>query len=317
MRKVVLAALGSSWLSVAGAWAQEIRTLEHQDVARSFMIANQAAAADGPKPAVIALHGLRRPPRPISSFPLLDALATREGFVAVYPAALDGSWNYVAQNVHLSRAGTEIADDVGFLSKLIDTLIAEKIADPSRVYVYGVSQGGFLAYSVLCELSHKVAAVAPLLASMTEAQISLCKPARAAPAAVIAGTHDAIVLYDGWLDPAYRLTSVPETLEFWRKHHGCTGQKSATVPRRDEASPTRVWLFEWTGCRTDGALRLYRVLGGGHTVPSATPQTPEDQKRFGIRNQGLRNHRRAVELLQAVFDVGGTDYSAVRRHRNS
>ena len=295
--KVVLAALAWSWLSTACASAQEARTLEHQGVARSFLITNQAAAADGPKPAVIFLHGLRRPPQPISSSPPLDALAAREGFVAVYPAALDGSWNYVAQNVSLSRAGTEIADDIGFLSKLIDALVADKIADPSRIYVAGSSQGGFLAYSVLCELSHKVAAVAPLLASMTEAQISLCRPGRVVPAAVIAGTHDAIVLYDGWLDPAYRLTSVPETLEFWRKHHGCTGQKSTMVPRKDEASPTRVWLFEWTGCSTDGALRLYRVLGGGHTVPSSTPLTPENQKRFGNRNQDFET----IEELWSFF----------------
>ena len=151
--KVVLAALAWSWLSTACASAQEARTLEHQGVARSFLITNQAAAADGPKPAVIFLHGLRRPPQPISSSPPLDALAAREGFVAVYPAALDGSWNYVAQNVSLSRAGTEIADDIGFLSKLIDALVADKIADPSRIYVAGLSQGGFLAYSVLCKIS--------------------------------------------------------------------------------------------------------------------------------------------------------------------
>ena len=49
---------------------------------------------------------------------------------------------------------------------------------------------------------------------------------------------------DGWLDPAYRLTSVPETLKFWRRQRGRNGQKSATVPRKDEASATRVWLFE-------------------------------------------------------------------------
>ena len=179
-----------------------------------------------------------------------------------------------------------VADDFGFLSKLIDALIEAKLADPKRVYVSGTSQGGFMTYSLTCGLSEKIAAAAALIASMTDAQIELCKPARAVPLMVIGGTNDRIVPYDGWLTSDDRLTSVPETLEFWRRKHGCKAQKAAMLPARKQSADnrTRTVLVEWLGCKADGGLRLYRVKGGGHTLPSVDPISEDALKGFGARN---------------------------------
>jgi polyhydroxybutyrate depolymerase len=265
--------------------AQDIRTIEHQGVARSYLLVNRSAAAGGAKPVFVALHSRRDPGEPLTSDPRLDQLAEREGFVAVYPAAIDGKWNYGGEVGSLSRAGSEVADDTGFLRKLIDSLISEKIADPLRIYVSGSSQGGFLAYSVACEFADKVAAVAIGLASMTEPQIASCKPQRAVPMLVIAGTNDSIVPYDGWLVPGERLTSVPETLEFWQRLHHCTGQKAKAMPHRISTNPTRVVLVEWTGCEIEGALRLYRVQGGGHRRPTFEVPSVEEQRALGFLNQ--------------------------------
>src|SRR5262245_5449699 len=89
----VLAGLAGLFLGPLVANAST-RTLEHQGVDRSFIVVNDAITADGPKPLLIALHGRRDPQAPNTSGPTIDALAAREGFVAIYPAALEGKWNY-------------------------------------------------------------------------------------------------------------------------------------------------------------------------------------------------------------------------------
>ena len=43
-------------------------------------------------------------------------------------------------------------DDVGFISLLIDELIIEYGIDPNRVYITGISNGGFMSYTLACEL---------------------------------------------------------------------------------------------------------------------------------------------------------------------
>ena len=113
---------------------------------------------------------------------------------------------------------------------------------------------------------------------MTDHQREACRPARPVPLMVVAGTADPVQSYDGWLLPSGRLLSVPETLEFWRTLHGCTGQTGKPLPHREPTDTTRVALIEWTGCRTPGALRLYCVEGGGHHAPSLAPGT----ERIGI-----------------------------------
>ena len=127
----------------SGAAAQEPRAFEHQGVSRSYLIHNAQAAKSGPKPAVIGLHGFRAPNQQITAEGQLDRivwgkleqLAPKEGFITVYPGAIDGQWNYMPGLAKPVRAGAEIADDVGFISRLIDRLVAEKIVDRNRIYM--------------------------------------------------------------------------------------------------------------------------------------------------------------------------------------
>jgi polyhydroxybutyrate depolymerase len=74
---------------------------------------------------------------------------------------------------------------------------------------------------------------------------------------------------------------MPETVEFWRVRHGCTGQEMKRLPHRLSEDTTRIMLSEWTGCAIEGAVRLYRVNGGGHQVPSFAPGNPDWIKQGG------------------------------------
>lgn len=72
------------------------------------------------------------------------------------------------------------------------------------------------------------------------------------------------------------------------RQHDCAGQKATPLPHRMPADPTRVLVVEWTVCAAGDAVRLYRVNGGGHHVPSVTPLPDEDwAKQTGRQNQDI------------------------------
>jgi polyhydroxybutyrate depolymerase len=236
-----------------------------------------------PPPLVIALHGLSDTGEKFPGWAGIDVVADREGFIAVYPSALEGRWSYGRPSADpMPVVGAVTVDDVGFIRLMIDDLVARKLADTARIYVTGTSRGGLMAYTVACALADRIAAAAPLITGMTEYQREDCSPARPVPIMAIAGTNDPMQAYDGWLLANGRLLSVPETMEFWRSLLGCTKQDGKLLPHRDNGDRTRVVLIEWSSCRSGAHLRLYRVNGGGHQLPSLTgTNNPMSEQRFG------------------------------------
>jgi len=186
--------------------------------------------------------------------------------------------------------GSGAVDDAGFILDLVDMLAADQAIDQARVYVTGISRGALLTWTLACQASDRIAAAAPIAAPMIERQAEQCHPARNVPLLVIAGSDDWIMAYDGWIRPDFRLMSVPETLEFWRKRRGCTGEVIAAAPRQpDVRDPTRAVLVSWTGCADPSPQRYWRIQGGGHTVPSFAPLSDDERtpSRFGRRSQQI------------------------------
>jgi polyhydroxybutyrate depolymerase len=144
-----------------------------------------------------------------------------------------------------------------------------------------------MAYTLACALAERIAAAAATVTGMTGYQREDCRPARPVPLLVVAGTSDRTNLYDGWLFPLGRLMSVPETLEYWRVQNGCTKQDGKDVPHREPSDRTSVWLFTWTDCRDGVRLQFYRINGGGHQVPSFSPNSDEEARRMGARNRDI------------------------------
>src|SRR5262249_36547368 len=120
------------------------------------------------------------------------------------------------------------------------------------------------------------------ITGMTEYQREDCRPARAMPIMVLAGTADTTQSFGGGQGLVGRLLSVPDTMEYWRTLHGCTGRDVRELPHRDPADATRIAVIDWTGCHDGGRVRLYRVDGGGHQLPSLmTESSEENVKRSG------------------------------------
>src|SRR5262249_56860511 len=71
--------------------------------------------------------------------------AAGHGFAGVFPDGIYRVWNDGREGGRISRV-----DDVGFLHRLVEWLVRHGVADPARVYLAGVSNGGMMTFRLLC-----------------------------------------------------------------------------------------------------------------------------------------------------------------------
>jgi polyhydroxybutyrate depolymerase len=291
-------------LPTARSFADPRIIVEHQGVERTATLYRPSGKPTGPAPLIVALHGLGQSVESLHEWLHLDAAADHAGFNVVYPEAIARKWSYgrpIKDPQPVVNGKT--VDDVGFIRALLDALVSMKVADPTRIYVTGMSRGGLMTYTLVCALSGRIAAAAPLISGMTDHQREDCRPTRPVPMMVVAGTHDDSQWYDGIIAPAGRLLSIPETMEYWRVKNGCTEEEASWLPHRDESDPTRVRLFEWSKCRNDAQLKLYRVSNGGHQLPSFAQIDEQTTKLFGLRNHDIET---ADEIAKFVMTASLT-----------
>ncbi|MBB3571571.1 PHB depolymerase family esterase [Rhizobium sp. BK491] len=278
------------------AYADETLTYTMQNTTRSAILHAPAATVGHAAPVVIALYGSGDSAAHFQTSIGFDAVADRENFVVVYPDAIDAHWNYGRPVRKMPLLNGQQVDDIGFVRTLIDDFVTRKLVDENRIYVTGFSRGAQLSFTLACALPDKIAAIAPVSGLMTEFQIDDCRPGHPMPIMMVNGTSDDTLLYDGFLSEDYRLLSVPETLEYWRRIDGCSGEDSKSLPRLNDHDRTRVTLFNWTGCKTGAGVRFYRIENGGHRWPRLVESGNDDPikgARFGGRNGDIET---AVEI---------------------
>ncbi len=307
MKQVLLLVTALLLPAIAYAGEDQARTLVHQGIVRQYDLHLPSSPAPGPRPLVIALHGLRQSTENLHAWLPLIPVADREGFVVAYPKALEGRWAYwPGARVFVPGQDANEVDDTGFIAAMVQSLVTEGIADPAHTYVTGESNGALMTYTLMCGRPDLFAAAAPLSSGMTEAQVADCHPDRQIPMLAVAGTADPIQSYDGWLPspPASRLLSVPETMEFWRRQHGCVGQTIHLLPHRDRDDATRTQRIEWTGCKAGSPVVLYKVTGGGHQPPSYSPNSEDIRRAFGRRGQDIETAEEVWNLFAAASPAG-------------
>jgi polyhydroxybutyrate depolymerase len=110
-----------------------------------------------PTPLVISLHGLIQRPANQMKLTHWNDLADRYGFIVVYPSGTRFPLRWNAGGSY--GADTDPAQDVAFISDLIDQLESEYNIDSARIYANGLSNGGGMSFVLSCELSERIAAV--------------------------------------------------------------------------------------------------------------------------------------------------------------
>lgn len=231
-------------------------------------------------PLVVALHGGGGSAKKVDKLLGLNSLADQYGFIVAYPDALDRHWND-GRGVKKYRSHRENIDDVEFISKMIDAISADFSIDNQRVFVTGVSNGAMMSFRLGCELSAKIAAIAPVIGSMPENIVAECAPTKPMPVMMINGTDDPMVPWEGGYVHWYRkkmgiIISVRQTIDFWAGHNGCLPDPLISIiPDTDPEDGTSVQKYVYRQCIEGAGVVLYEIIGGGHTWPGGKQYLPK------------------------------------------
>jgi polyhydroxybutyrate depolymerase len=232
-----------------------------------------------PTPLVIVLHGGGGSGKGMVKLTGFNAVADKENFIVVYPDGFEKHWTD-GRGVQW-QSHVENTDDVGFISALIDRLSRELNIDAKKVYVTGISNGGMMSHRLGCELSQKIAAIAPVASNIPLNQASVWSPSRPMPVLIINGTEDPLERWEGGEISLGRNTygtvlSVADTVKFWVEKNGCSSSPVITqLPDTDPADGTTVKKEVYGGCQDGAEVVLYAIEGGGHTWPGGLQYLPK------------------------------------------
>jgi polyhydroxybutyrate depolymerase len=289
-----------------------LSTLSFQGLERKYFH-HRPPGATGAVPLVIGLHGLNQTVEGIRQTWTMDAIAEREGFAVLYPAGVGGRWSYDESRPVKLPGNGGLVDDVGFLNAILDKLVDEGSVDALRIYAAGISNGGLMAWTMACRMSERLAGVAPMLSGMLESQAEQCRPSRLVPLVVLAGTSDWLQPYDGAITEQFRLLSIPESLEFWRRPRGCTDYEVDMRDPHAAADPTRAVVINWMQCKVESPMRFYRIEGGGHALPTFAPANEKRRPHGGSFSQTIET----AEELWTFFKAQRLQPSVPSIHRIS
>ncbi|HOB53792.1 MAG TPA: PHB depolymerase family esterase [Acidobacteriota bacterium] len=250
-------------------------SLKWQGRERTFLWRRGRAAADGPAPLLVVLHGSGGSGAEMAAVSGFDTLADRAGCVVAFPNGVARTWADGRGATPAERAGV---DDVGFIRRLVGRLRADTAVDPARVYAAGYSNGGMMVQRLALEAPDLLAAGASVGAGLPE-RLAARQPARPAPPLLlIHGTDDPVVPWAGGevnSPNGGRVLPAPETARWWAQAAGADpAPVSAELPdRHDDGTRVRTETFPANGAATAQVV-LVVVEGGGHGWPGEPAPPP-------------------------------------------
>jgi poly(3-hydroxybutyrate) depolymerase len=227
------------------------------------------ASTDSTKrPVVIALHGGQASAEIMRGNSGFDPVAKANGFMVVYGEGTDFGGNRHAWNTgFLLRRQVRDADDIAYLDTLIDKLIREHDADPARIYMTGGSNGGMMTFVYAVARSERLAAVAPVVASMFTFDK---KPSAPLAILIINGAKDEEVPIEGGMsrnplvsraqDAPYK--PLKEVVQFWVEAN--KSQSPADISEKGTVT-TSVYSAVTSGAATEFVVDAE----GGHGWPGS------------------------------------------------
>jgi polyhydroxybutyrate depolymerase len=258
------------------------QTLTVDATVRTYRLAVPADPHHRQLPLILNFHGYGSDAVQQAVYSGLEQAGPARGFVVVTPqgTGTPAFWNMFPQLAQ--------PNDVGFARALMRHLETTGCVDPSRIYATGISNGAGLTAYLGCALTRQLGAIAPV------AGVNLfggC-PHPGPPLSVLAfhGTDDPTVFYGGGRPTGVLsgevLDAVPTSVAKWARHDQC-----AARPTTRRARP-QVIVTTYLRCASGTTVRLYTIVGGGHTWPGA----------FNVAGLGPVTHEiSATALILAFF----------------
>ena len=181
---------------------------------------------------LIGLHGATQRGSIMARTTGFAELPQAAGMTLVFPDAADGLWRD-------GRDEDDDIDDVGFIDQLITHLLARDGLDPSRVFLVGMSNGGFLSQRLVCELEGRFRAVATVIATMGLRLFQQAWIDEVPSLFLVAGSGDPIIPFHGGATPNSLMASADapilgfnDLVAHWKSQGGFSrcSEEHDTVP---------------------------------------------------------------------------------------
>lgn len=244
-------------------------------------------------PVMLALHGRYGNPRNMAKMTKFNPIADERGFIVVYPSGYRRSWN---DGRGEGPAAENNIDDVKFMKGIIGFLTANYAIDDERMFVSGMSNGGFMAMRLACEMSATFSAFISVTGSL--AADFDCFPSTSTNLMIFAGTADNLVPYEGGEVASSGSFSIgfEELISFWGEQNTCVDFESIMLPKTTD-DETSVEKLIYKNCDSNTKSILYKINNGGHTWPMGN-------NFFGENTTGINSEEINTSLTIVDFCLG-------------
>ena len=190
-------------------------------------------------------------------------LADEEAFILVVPqgSLLEGTTHWNSDSEFTSKS---TADDLGFVSRMIDELETRYNIDNTKVYAAGMSNGGAMSLYLACSLSDQITAVASVTGFMSADLISNCGAIDPTSVILIHGTADSVVSWESGLGGG----SILDIGEFWAEHNNCS-QSSQTALEDYNGDSVSGVIHQHSGCDAETLVQVYEITDMDHIWPES------------------------------------------------
>jgi len=257
-------------------------------------------------PVFVLLHGRFGNGAGTANYTQINALAEEEGFIGVYPDGLDNArsgaprdtgWNYLRDVPYFPGVSTH--DDTLFIQNIIDDLSQDLNIDRNRIYVAGLSNGGFMVQRLACDAPDYFAGYASVAGAGFGGMDTVCNGDEPVNMLIMHGTLDNNIQWNGNRqtlpngETFYATLSIPTVVEYWGQRMNCTGSEREDVKSPEADNETGLSIFTATECNDDATLVVYAILNGGHNWPGIDG---------GIPSQVAGNINLDVNATQVIWD---------------
>ena len=265
-------------VSQYGQAEQSRQFLDHDGVAREYQLYIPSSYDEArPPPLLVVLHGRTSNAQRMANLTGFNSRADKYGFVAVYPEGMQKQWNYL----HGISGFKDHPNDAEFLLKVTAAVDRKYRIDKQRIYVTGISNGGFMAQRLACYAPDKFAAFASVAAGGYGAMPIECVNKGPVNMLYMHGTADTkvpwkgLTVTDGDGNQQLVTMSITGSVKFWADRDQCSPDVvSEDIPPKGSSPGTRVKIFSSNNCTGSAEVVLYAIIGGGHNWPGAPDIIP-------------------------------------------
>lgn len=265
-------------------------TIQEPASGRSYRIIEQrdstvgAGAAEPVRPVLLVLHPYAFPAEQLLRvYRLRERAVSERDWILVVPEGERDRKGHPFWNASAACCGADPGgpDDVEFLRAVLDDVARRRRIDSTRVFVFGVSNGGFLAYRFACEASHRVRAIVSIAGAGPGPRDPACAPERPISLLHVHGVRDETIRFAGGTARGAEYPGAHDSIAPWLRFAG------GAVTRRSDR-------LHWFGPRVEIELHRFPT----HRVELWT--VPE-------ADHGLSGLHHAVPRLLDFFETSTED----------